>query len=257
MSASPRRRLLRAATVTAIVAGTALAAAAPALAHVTANTTEATQGGYAVVTMRVPNESETAGTVRLDVTIPADHPITSVRVSPVPGWTATLTKAPIVPPLERNGRTYAESVGTITWTAQPGVRINPGEFTEFPISLGPLPTDVDALTLPATQTYDSGEVVAWAQPPNPDGSEPERPAPTVALAPATGDEHAGMAAAAAPAAPAAPPAAEVDTTARWLGGTGLLLGALGLGLGGGALLRTRRQVPAATTDTDEKAEVRA
>jgi len=255
MSASPRRRLLRAATVTAIVAGTALAAAAPALAHVTANTTEATQGGYAVVTMRVPNESETAGTVRLDVTIPADHPITSVRVSPVPGWTATLAKAPIVPPLERNGRTYAESVSTITWTAQPGVRIDPGEFTEFPISLGPLPTDVDALALPATQTYDSGEVVAWDQPADPDGSEPERPAPTVALAPATGDEQGGTASATV----AVPPAAEVDTTARWLGGSGLLLGALGLGLGGGALLRTRRHAPAGAggTGTDEKAEVNA
>ena len=236
MSATPRRRLLRAATVTAIVAGTALAAASPALAHVTATTTEAVQGGYSVVTMRVPNESETAGTVELEVSIPADHPITSVRTSPVPGWTATTTSAPLSPPLERNGRTYTEAVATITWTAQPGVRIDPGEFTEFPISLGPLPTDTDALVLPATQTYDDGEVVAWTEPPNADGSEPERPAPTVALAPAAGD---------GPAAAAGPPAGEVDTTARWLGGSGLLLGALGLGLGGGSLLRTRRAAPAA------------
>jgi hypothetical protein len=34
--------------------------------------------------------------------------------------------------------------------------------------------------------------------------------------------------------------AGTDTTARWLGGIGLVLGALGLGLGGGALLRSRR-----------------
>ena len=43
----------------------------------------------------------------------------------------------------------------------------------------------------------------------------------------------------ATAAAADPPASE-DTTARWLGGAGLLVGALGLGFGGGAVLRTRR-----------------
>ena len=59
MSSSLRRRALRGATLGAIVAGTAPAAATPALAHVTAQTTEAQQGGYAVVTMRVPNESDT------------------------------------------------------------------------------------------------------------------------------------------------------------------------------------------------------
>ena len=68
---------------------------------------------------------------------------------------------------------------TVTWTANPGTRIGPGEFLDFPLSLGPLPTGVDEFALPAVQTYDDGEVVAWDQPMNPDGSEPERPAPTV------------------------------------------------------------------------------
>jgi uncharacterized protein YcnI len=238
MSRSPRRAALRAVTVLGVVAGTALLAATPALAHVTANSDDARQGGYAVVQMRVPNESDTAGTIKLETTVPTDHPITSVRVQPVPGWTATLTTTPLNPPLQRNGRTYDQVVGTITWTANPGVRINPGEYTDFPISLGPLPTDAAEITLPSTQTYDDGQVVSWAQPPNPDGSEPDRPAPSLALAPAA----AGGAAPAtpAPAAPAAPAAGGVDPTARWLGGIGLLLGALGLGLGGGALLRSRR-----------------
>ena len=91
------------------------------------------------------------------------------------------------------------------------------------------------------QTYDDGEVVAWDQPMNPDGSEPERPAPTLTLTPATGDEH-GRAATA----PTDTTAQELraadgtDSTARWLAGAGLLVGALGLGVGGGAVLRTRR-----------------
>jgi hypothetical protein len=37
--------------------------------------------------------------------------------------------------------------------------------------------------------------------------------------------------------------AATDTTARWLGGIGLLVGALGLGLGVGAVARTRRSRP--------------
>jgi uncharacterized protein YcnI len=239
MSRSPRRAALRAVTVLGVAAGTALLAATPALAHVTANSDDAQQGGYAVVQMRVPNESDTAGTIKLETTIPTDHPITSVRVQPVPGWTATLTNTPLNPPLQRNGRTYDQVVGTITWTADPGVRINPGEYTDFPISLGPLPTDAARITLPSTQTYDDGQVVSWAQPPNPDGSEPDRPAPSLALAPAAAGGDATAAVPAAGPAPAAP-AGGVDATARWLGGTGLLLGALGLGLGGGALLRSRR-----------------
>ena len=88
-----------------------------------------------------------------------------------------MTKAPLNPPIERNGRTITEAVSTVTWTADPGTRIGPGEFADFPLSLGPLPTEVDQLVLPAVQTYDDGEVVAWDQPPAADGSEPERPGP--------------------------------------------------------------------------------
>ena len=91
--------------------------------------------------------------------------------------------------------------------------------------------------MPVAQTYDNGKVVNWADPPNADGSEPEHPAPSVSLTAATGDQHGGMSATAAP---AEPPSAGEDTTARWLGGAGLLVGALGLGLGGGAVLRNRR-----------------
>jgi uncharacterized protein YcnI len=241
MSPSPRRAALRAVTVLGVAAGTALLAATPALAHVTANSDDAQQGGYAVVQMRVPNESDTAGTIKLETTIPTDHPITSVRVQPVPGWTATLTNTPLNPPLQRNGRTYDQVVGTVTWTANPGVRINPGEYTDFPISIGPLPSDATTMTLPSTQTYDDGEVVSWSEPPNPDGSEPERPAPSLALAPAAaGGDQMGAATATPATAPAAAAADQTDPTARWLGGVGLLLGALGLGLGGGALLRSRR-----------------
>jgi periplasmic copper chaperone A len=228
-----RRRTLRLVTVASVAASAAVLSAAPAFAHVTAQPGEAQQGGYSVISLRVPNESDTAGTVKIEVTLPADHPIVGVRTTPVTGFTANVTKAPVNPPVTTDDGTVTEAVHTVTWTADPGTRIGPGEYLEFPLSLGPLPTDVDELVLPAVQTYDDGEVVTWDQPANPDGSEPEHPAPTVALTPAAG-------------APANTTATELryadpaDSTARWLAGAGLLVGALGLGVGGGAVLRTRR-----------------
>jgi uncharacterized protein YcnI len=212
MSFRPRRLALRAVTVLAATGTVVLGTAAPAFAHVTAQPGQAEQGGYGVVVLRVPTESDTAGTVALQVTLP---PLRSVRTTPVPGWSATLQKT-------------GETVTTVTWTADPGVRIGPGQFADFALSLGPLPTDTDTLVLPAVQTYDDGEVVAWDQPPNADGSEPERPAPTVELVPAGGS------------------AAGADDTARLIGGGGLLVGALGLGLGGGAVLQNRRRAKETT-----------
>jgi uncharacterized protein YcnI len=230
--------------VLAVASAAALIGAAPALAHVTAQPGTAEQGGYSVIALRVPTESDTAGTVQLQVTLPLDHPITSVRTTPRPGWTATMTRTPLNPPVEVNGRTVTEAVSAVTWTADPGTRIGPGEFAEFPLSLGPLPTGTDRLVLPTVQTYDDGEVVAWDQPPAADGSEPERPAPAVTLTPAADGATDAATDATVPVAPAAT-GSGTDTTARWLGGAGLLVGALGLGVGGGAVLRSRRQSGAA------------
>ena len=238
MSRSASRRALRLGTVLSIAATATVLGAAPAFAHVTVQG-DAVQGGYNVVEVRVPNESDTAGTVKVEVTLPADHPLAYVGTSPVPGWTTATTEAPLNPPVQSGERVLDKAVRTVTWTADAGTRIGPDQFVQFPLLLGPLPTDVDELVLPAVQTYDNGEVVSWNQPMNPDGSEPENPAPTVKLAPAaSGDEHGGMAVPAATAPPASTDS--TDTTARWLAGGGLLVGALGLGVGAGAVARSRR-----------------
>jgi uncharacterized protein YcnI len=243
MNSSIRRSALRGAVVAAVAGAIALIGAAPAFAHVTAQPGTAAQGGFTVVNFRVPDESDTAGTVKLEVALPADHPITSVRTTPIPGWTAAVTKATLNPPVQVNGNAVTEAVKSVTWTAAAGNKIGPGEYLDFPLSLGPLPTGVDQLALPATQTYDNGEVVAWDQP-STDGAEPEHPAPVVRLTPAAGDPMAtgGLDAdAGTPTAVAAGPSAPAaDTTARWLAGAGLLVGALGVGLAAGAVLRSRR-----------------
>lgn len=225
-----------------------------ASAHVTANVLgeSAEQGGYTKITFRVPNEDDSAGTVKVEVQMPTDTPISSLRTKPVPGWQAEITKAELDEPIEVHGAEVTEAISKITWTAEPGTRIGPGEFAEFEVSGGPLP-EAERLVMPTSQTYDNNEVVKWDEPPTDDGSEPERPAPVLELTPASD----GSGEASAPAAEGesgesddvetAAAESSSDDTARWLGGAGLVVGALGLGVGAGAAMRARKAVTAAKT----------
>lgn len=244
-----RRAMVRTATAVAAAAAFTLAGTGIASAHVTAQPGTAEQGSYAKVAFRVPSELPTAGTVKLQVTLPADHPIASVRTAPLAGWTAEVTKAQINPPIESHGTKISEAVRTITWTAQPGTRLGPTEFADFEVSLGALPDNTDKLVMPAVQTYDDGTVVNWDQLQADGAEEPEHPAPTLKLVPASGGghHHGDMAGAAHGSAASTSPdesdesaSGGTDNTARWLGGIGLVLGALGLGLGAGSVARGRR-----------------
>ena len=207
-----------------------IAMAGTASAHVSADAQGATRGAEAaVVTFRVPNESVTATTIGVTVTLPTGGTLLSVRSAQLAGWTSAVAKT-------------VDGVPTaITWTAGAGASIGAGQFGQFAIDVGPLPQS-DSIVFAATQTFSDGSVVQWNQPPNPDGSEPEHPAPELALAAAAGGtDHGGMVATTAPtASAAAATAATSDTTARWLGGGGLLVGALGLSLGVGATVRARK-----------------
>jgi periplasmic copper chaperone A len=245
---SIKRLIARAGAVTVAAGVATLFSAGLASAHVTAKVIGETaeQGGYTKITFRVPSEEPTAGTVKLEVKFPADAPIASARTKPMPGWTGQVNRVTLPKPVEVHGAEVKEGIGSVVWTAQPGTRVNPGEFQEFELSVGPLP-EVDELVVPAIQTYDNGTVVAWDQPAKEGEEEPEHPAPAIELAPESGEGHGhGSAAAADPESSNVEPAASsstvsgTDDTARWLGGAGLAVGALGVGFGVGATLRARR-----------------
>lgn len=161
-----RKTSLRRALV-GLAAGAALALAAPlaASAHVTVNPNTATPGSYATVNFRVPTESETASTVKVEVTLPTDTPLSSVLVEPVPGWTATVEKGALPAPVEVEGNTISDAALKIVWQADPGVGIGQDQFQIFSAVLGPVP-DTGHLVLPASQTYSDGEVVDWAATPD-------------------------------------------------------------------------------------------
>nr|WP_239522391.1 YcnI family protein [Geodermatophilus sabuli] len=151
-----------------------------ASAHVRVSSADAAAGGFGELTFRVPNESDTASTISLRVQIPAETPLASVSTKPVPGWTATTTTAPIDPPVDVHGTAVSEAVTEITWTADPGAGIAPGQYQTFSISGGPFP-EVDAMTFPAVQTYDDGQESAWIEPTVEGAAEPESPAPVLSL----------------------------------------------------------------------------
>jgi uncharacterized protein YcnI len=221
----------------AIGAGVLLVLAAPlsASAHVSVDPGQAAAGSYAVITVKVPNESETAATSRVELTLPADTPFTSVRYVPVAGWSAELVRTTLPEPIEVGEATVTEAVTSVVWTADAGSEIAAGELQLFPLSVGPVP-DTGSISLPAEQSYTDGTIVSWSE----EGDDAEHPAPVLYVndAPAE-DHHAGAADDdEAEVVAAAPNDGGDDVLARILGIGGLVVGVVGIVLAVTARRRT-------------------
>lgn len=246
----------RLAVALAFVGAVVVGISSPAWAHITIEPPEAATGANATVSFRVPNERPTAATVKVRVQFPQDHPIASVSLKPVPGWTATVTKSPAATQSGTEGNQLTEQINTITWE---GGRIEPDQFQDFEVDLGPLPDGVDRLYFPAIQTYDNGEEVTWIEKPAASGTEPQYPAPSLALVPGVAgaagtqarDSHGAPVTGSSrpPAsgsnnvAAAAPVAANDSTAATTIAGLSLGVALIALVLGvstTGLLLRQRR-----------------
>jgi uncharacterized protein YcnI len=249
-----RSSLLKRSAVVAAAAGLlTVAIAGPASAHVTVNPNSATQGGYTKITFRVPNETDNTNTTKLEVNLPTDTPVASVSTKPVIGWTVATEKTKLATPIKSDDGEITEAVTKITWTASADAAIKPGQFQEFDVSLGPLPT-AKQMIFKALQTYSDGNVVRWIDEPSTDGTEPEHPAPVLTLNPA-GAATAAPSAATGPTVTAAAPAAGSDsnTTGTTLGIAALVLGLLGLVFGLLAYRRSSRPAAApATAGSPEK-----
>lgn len=153
-----------------LVAGAAMVLIAlPAAAHVTVAPDNPDPGGFAVYTVRVPNESDTASTVRVEVGIPGE--LQASLYQPHDGWTLAWEDERLV--IE-------------------GGAIAPGEFEEFRF-LARNPEETITLAFPAVQVYDDGETVSWIGEPGSD-----HPASEVDIA-ATGESGTGVSTVVAPA----------------------------------------------------------
>ena len=175
-------RLAAALTTVALVA-----IAGPASAHVGVSSPDAAKEGFGKAVFRVPNESDTAATTKLVITLPAATPFAFVSAGVKPGWKVDVVKKPLAKATTVGDYDLTEAVSTITWTAE-GDGIPVGQFDEFAISGGPFP-DVDSISFSTQQTYADGEVVDWDQKQAKGADEPEHPAPTLTLGEPTGDHH--------------------------------------------------------------------
>lgn len=217
-STSMSRSIVRLAA--ALITVSLVAVAAPASAHVTVSTPDGAQGGFGKLVLRVPTESDDASTERLTVTLPEDTPFAFVTARSKPGWTVELDRKTLDKPVTNGDYTVSDVVRSVTWTADDGSGVPPGQFDEFEISVGPFPSE-QTLSFPAEQGYDDGTVVAWDEASTGD-EEPAHPAPTLTLAKGSGDGHH------AADAPESDDTGGADTVARVLGGIGVLIGAAGV-----------------------------
>lgn len=181
----------RIAIVMGTVAVAIVATAGSAWAHVTVQPSEAAQSSYATLSFKVPNESDTESTVKVVISFPKDQPIASASTQPVPGWKVAVAKTQMTTPVtSEGGDSVDQQLSTITWTADSGGGIAPGEFQTFLVSLQ-LPAEGESLGMPATQIYSDGEEVEWNEATPEGGQEPEHPMPMIELTPAGADPHGG------------------------------------------------------------------
>jgi periplasmic copper chaperone A len=198
----------------------ALALPATATAHVTLQPSTAPADGFTRLDVRVPNERDDAGTVKVDVRLPPGFAFVSYE--PRPGWKVTVKRETLDEPIEvEGGLEVDEGVSQITWS---GGVIGPGEFVDFGLSLRmPKGEAGDKLTFKALQTYEDGEVVRWIGP-----EDADEPAPVVTLIEAASGGGHGAPGAANGDTPTAPPAenASAPVEAADDGGDGLAVAAL-------------------------------
>ncbi|MEV7073159.1 YcnI family protein [Streptomyces sp. NPDC093990] len=213
--------LRRAGLGTALAASIVLTAAGVASAHVTVHPDSYPKGATdGALTFRVPDESDTASTTKVQLFLPAGHPLLGVLVSPHDGWTAKVTDTRLRRPVRTDDGTITDAVSEITWT---GGRIGPGRYEDFDVAFGQLPDDIARLPFKTLQTYSDGKVVRWIEEAAPGDADPENPAPVLKLTSGAGTSGAAR-----------------DSTARALGAAGLVVGVLGAAAGAFAVVRSRR-----------------
>ena len=215
-------------SATALIAGAVIALAAPlaASAHVGIDPNQSDPGTYPLITFKVPTESATATTTRIELTLPQDTPFGFVSYTPVEGWTTELVKETLPEPVVTDDGEVNEAVTKVIWTAEPGSELTAEQYGLFPLVLGPVP-DTGSVVLAVDQTYSDGTVVSWSE----TGADAEFHAPVLYVNDVpesdhhaggeADDEHAEIVVDGDTAA-----AASDDTLARVLGIGGLVLGAV-------------------------------
>lgn len=229
-------------TTLALLVVLALALPAAASAHVSLHPNEVPTGSFATLDVRVPNEMESANTVKLAVQVPPGF--LDISTEYMPGWTSKVLTSKLAKPVQTDDGEVTEQVREIIWTGdgKQGL-IPPDQFLNFPISTEIPGKAGEELTFKVLQYYDNGEVVRWIGGPN-----SEEPAPKIDVTAEGGVLQDVAGSETAPPSPSAESSEGSETTSssssdsasKGLGIAALIVGALGLIAGGAALIRSRR-----------------
>jgi uncharacterized protein YcnI len=98
-----------------IAAGALMASAVPVFAHITLQDGVAAAGANYRATLRVGHGCDGSITTGIRVTIPIGF--NGAQPMPKPGWTLATKSGPLTQPFVSHGKTYAEGVQEISWTA--------------------------------------------------------------------------------------------------------------------------------------------
>lgn len=243
MHRSPRARVRTLGAIIGVAVLLAVAAPLSASAHVSLETNTAAAGSYTKLTFRVPNETVSASTDKVTITLPSDKTLfASVSFIPVAGWTAQLVVTPLPSPITAGDDTVTQAVTQVVWTADPGSEYGQGSLGIFQLFVGPVP-DVGELKLPVDQSYSDGSVVSWSG-----STDADHPAPVLYVNDAPVVDHDADSAPVASVEASGDGAASggPDVVARLLGGVGLVLGAVAL-----VIAIVGRRARTAATDREE------
>jgi len=230
-----------------LLAAAALIAPASAQAHISLHPNTIPAGAFATLDVRVPGEQEGAYVKKVDVLFPAGF--TGVDYENVPGWTVHVIEAKLATPIKEDGETIDTEVSQIVWTwTGPLGKVNNGQFINFPLSLAIPEDDAGrALEFRTVQTYSNGHIVHWIDP----SLTAEHPSPRINITarggviedvagdeagPTAGQSGAGQ----STPAPSTAVVKPSSGASKGLAVTALILGALGLLVGLGALATSRR-----------------
>src|SRR5882724_2659916 len=140
----PKRRPIVILTATTLFV---LLGAGAASAHVSAHSPDnPAKGGDAEIVFRVPDEEDTAHTVKVQVNFSTTSPLSNAAIKPVTAWTAQENMITLPKPVLVSDQNITQAVGSIVWTVGPGAGgIAPGQFQEFAIAVEGLPDNTNEL----------------------------------------------------------------------------------------------------------------
>ncbi|TFZ02058.1 YcnI family copper-binding membrane protein [Ramlibacter humi] len=132
--------------------------------------------------------ADASPTRQISVRIPAG--VQGARPMPKPGWQLDIRREKLAAPYTSHGRTIAEDVAVITWTARtPADALPNDQYDEFVLA-ATMPDKAGTIYWPVSQVCDQGRA-DWTEVPKPGQklSDLKSPAAALEILPAEGGGH--------------------------------------------------------------------